>query len=332
MKKNYLSPAFVYDPLYKATFASLKLALCGQGVSPLTPEDFFPKVKKLKRMAYGIIRVRNLSAGDIRHAEIHNAREYEAVGLNTPDNIDPNGHHTHWVAGDQEKSISQAINERLDSLGIKTRSNSVVAIEYVVALTGTPDERKEMWHAYSESGFLAAAQQWVAERHGGMANVVAISQHYDETNPHAHIIVLPVVEKSIKWKNQNGSGERKEHRLCARDITGHPDKLRKLQDDYHAFVEPFGPKMGVKFYRGTKKEEQLKEYTKATSHELGRLRAELDQTKDKARAKAIELEIEAKKAEFEKTQGKVGREVEIHKQQNGKDEKWKQKKDFNITF
>lgn len=287
-------------------------------------------------MAFGIIRVRNLSAGDIRHAEIHNAREYESLGMELPDHINQekcrDGYHNHWVAGDTEKSLSQAIQDRIEEAGAKTKSNSVLAIEYVVALSGGAKEKAEMWHNYSETGFLADAMYWVAERHGGLQNVVSVSQHFDESNPHAHIVVVPLVEKSVKWKNQKGQGERTETRLCAKDFTGGPDKLRKLQDDYHAFVEPYGAKMGVTFYRGTKREAQLKQYTKETSHELGKLRAELSTTIDLARAKVIQTELEAKKAEFEKKQGEDGRIIELHRQQNGKDEKWKQKKDFNVGF
>lgn len=286
-------------------------------------------------MAFGICRVRNLTAGDIRSTEIHNGREYGALGLALPENIDPQkcikGYHSHSVTGEAQ-TIEQAINNRLQALNIKPRANSVVALEYVIALTGGAKEKADMWQNYSESGFLMDATRWIAERHGGMQNVASISMHYDESNPHAHIVVLPIIEKTVKWKNQNGQGERVENRLCARDYTGHPDKLRQLQDDYFKFIEPYGEKMGVKFYRGTKKEEQLKQYTEATDHELGKLRAKLDTIKDLAEAKVLLLEIEAKKAEFEKKQGELGRVIELHKEQNRTNEKWKQNKDFDKGF
>ena len=112
-------------------------------------------------MAFGIVRVRNLSAGDIRSSEIHNAREYESLGLELPRNIDPekcrDGYHNHWVAGDTEKSLGQAIKDRIEEAGAKIKTTSVMAIEYVVALTGGAKEKAEMWHNYSESGFLADA-------------------------------------------------------------------------------------------------------------------------------------------------------------------------------
>jgi len=286
-------------------------------------------------MAYGIIRVRNLAAGELRMTEIHNGREYEKLGKEIPANIDAqkckDGYHSHEVIGDKN-SISQAVNDRLKELGINPRKNSVVALEYVVALTGTPEEKAKMRENYDPSAFLSDATRWITEKHGGFNNLIAVSKHYDESNPHAHIIVLPIVEKTVKWKNQKGSGERTEARLCARDYTGGPDLLRKLQDDYHSFVEPYGKRFGIKFYRGTKKEEQLKEYTRETSHELGILRQKIDLAKTEAEAKVVKLELEAKKGEFEKKQGVDGRIIEHHKKENGKDDNWKQKKDFGLGF
>lgn len=281
-------------------------------------------------MAYGIIRVRELSAGEVSATEVHNNRKYQEKGLETPGHINPDGYHIHETLGDG--SMSDRINERLKALGITPRKNSVMALEYVVALSGNPEEKELMKSKYDMGGFLSNAMKWVAERHGGMQNLVAVSQHFDESNPHAHIVVLPVVEKTVKWKNQKGEGERVENRLCARDFTGNADKLSQLQTDFHAFVEPYGEKMGVKFYRGTKKEEQLKTYTKKTSHELGLLRQKLDLATTEAEAKAVKLEFEAKKAEFELKQGKDGRIIEYHREQQKKDEKWKKGKDFKIGF
>lgn len=282
-------------------------------------------------MAYGIIRVRNLSSGDLELTEIHNARKYEELGKKLPDNINPDGYHIHETLGDG--NLCDRINERLKALGITPRKNSVVALEYVVALSGNPAEKELMKTNYCMEGFLSNAMKWVAERHGGMQNLVAVSQHFDESNPHAHIVVLPIVEKTVKWKNQKGSGERVESRLCARDFTGNKEKLSQLQTDFHAFVEPYGEKMGgVKFYRGTKKEEQLREYTKKTSRELGLLRQELESGISAAKAKAVELEFKAKKAEFEQKQGEDGRIIEKHREQQKKDEKWKKGLGFKRGF
>lgn len=109
--------------------------------------------------------------------------------------------------------------------------------------------------------------------------MVAIFEHYDESNPHAHFVVVPIVE-AVKWKNRRGEGERTEKRLNVRDHTGGPDKLRDLQNGYFRhLVDTYGAgknnKLGVPIYRGTLVENQTREYIEATDAKIGRLRAEL---------------------------------------------------------
>ena len=149
-------------------------------------------------MAYGIIRVRNLSAGDLELTEIHNARKYEQMGMKLPDNIDPElcreGLHSHVAGGDT--SLCEAVGIHLKELGITPRKNSVVALEYVVALSGNPEEKKKMDHDDKDFDFLEDAVLWISKRHGG--NIMSYSFHGDESNLHAHVVVLPVIEKTVK--------------------------------------------------------------------------------------------------------------------------------------
>lgn len=288
-------------------------------------------------MAYGLIRVRNLSAGELRGTEIHNFRQYDELGIEKPDNlkeatkeqmdstysrlIDDNG-----LPVEADGGLVDNAKHKLERLGIKPRSNSVLAIEYALSASSEFFQKADYsWHT-----FLDKAAQFVAEKHGA-ENIVSISFHYDEQNPHVHVVALPIVEKSIKWKNQKGSGERTEKRLCARDFTGGPEKLTKLQDEYHEFCKQF-ERNGVKFYRGTKAAEQLKHYTKQTNHELGVLRKQILEIEDLAQLKAKQLEIEAKKEEILKTTTELQKRIEIKKDYNAKDENWKKNRDFETSF
>lgn len=288
-------------------------------------------------MAYGLIRVRNLSAGDLRGTEIHNFRQYDELGIEKPENlrganqaqIDNTYSKLYDDEGlpiDADGGMVDNIKNKLEKLGIKPRSNSVMAIEYAVSASSEFFQKADYsWHT-----FLDKAAQFVAEKHG-WENVVSVSFHYDESNPHAHIVALPIVEKSVKWKNQKGSGERTEKRLCARDFTGGPEKLVKLQDEYHGFCKQF-ERNGVQFYRGTKAAEQKKHYTKQTSHEIGDLRRQILELKDLTKLKQKQLEIEVKEAEMIKTTTELQKKIEIKKEQNGKNENWKKKRDFGIGF
>lgn len=304
-------------------------------------------------MAYGLARVRNLSADKLKATSTHNRREFEEYGLKVPDHIRTNGpasifgSNSHDLFGGE--TLENAVNNRLSSLGITPRKNSVVAIEYVVGLVGTPQEILEAYKNYDVRTFLQSrlGHEFIGKKHG-IDNIVSIDLHFDETTPHAHIVVVPIVEKEVKWKNAKGSGSRTEHRLCAKDFTGHKDKLRELQTDIYQFIDRYSHKLGVKVWRGTKKEEQERVYTKATNHELGEIRNEihnltdqlnmiinkaeltLDDRKEveriKTQANEKKAEFEKKKADLEIRQGEDGRIIELHKKLLGKDEKWKQGK------
>ena len=171
--------------------------------------------------------------------------------MELPDHINQekcrDGYHNHWVAGDTEKSLSQAIRDRIEEAGAKTKSNSVLAIEYVVALSGGAKEKAEMWHNYSETGFLGDAMYWVAERHGGMQNVVSVSQHFDESNPHAHIVVVPLVEKSVKWKNQKGQGSAPKQGFAPSISRAGPTSCRNCRTITTSLLSHTGLKWGSHF-------------------------------------------------------------------------------------
>lgn len=324
-----------------------------RGASPLTP--YFSRfTQKIDTMAYGLIRVRNLSAEDLTPTEIHNFRQYEEKGIALPSNIDPDNdpmENTHSVLYRDGQPIeceggqTEEIKKRLAEQGITPRKNSVMALEYAVG--ASPEFF--VHSGYNAQAFLEKAADFVAQRHG-KDNLVSVSFHFDESNPHAHVIVLPITEKTVKWKNKNGSGERTEKRLCARDFTGGPKKLEALQDDYYQFctqfngrkqppsaINMFNPKEVV-FYRGTKAAEQLKHYTKKTNHEIGLLRGQILACEDLAEVKALQKELEAKKAEFLAKTTEQQQRIEIKKEQNAKidpktqDKKWKKGKGFRPGF
>jgi hypothetical protein len=228
-------------------------------------------------MAFGLIRVRELSVGEIGATDIHNGRKYEELGIEPPENINKELMHrssSTYIRSDapdyvRKDNLSDVIKHRMDEAGVKARKNSVVAIEFICSAS------KEFFDVYSSSGWFSNCEQWLEKKYG-KGNIVAKYEHRDESTPHAHFIILPIVQKEVKWKNSKGEGKKIENRLCARDLTGDKDKLSKLQDDYHNFIKPYGQTYGVEFYRGSKANNELKEYTKRTDYKLGEFRNQLD--------------------------------------------------------
>lgn len=217
-------------------------------------------------MAYGIIRVRNLKVSQLATTDEHNSRRMPEI----PENIDPSKSHNNYHSNlNEEDTIEEAVLNRIHQTGAKIRSNSNVAIEFVATVND-----QKAWEHYSPDGYFSQVRQWLGKKYGH-ENIVSCSYHHDESNPHAHFILVPVREKEMKWKNRNGSGVRKTASLCARDITGGPEKLKALQSDYYQFVKGFEHKMGVKFYRGTAALERKNFYSQKTNHLMAEYREAL---------------------------------------------------------
>jgi hypothetical protein len=224
------------------------------------------------------IRVKPISAGAIKRAGIHNNRLYTELGFDTPENIKIgqsvlNKSYVIIDGIETNKSLKDTIYYRIKEAGVQERKNSVMALEYIVS--GSPDFLK----AYTPSKHFANCVNFLEKKHGAK-NIVAIAEHYDETNPHSHIIVVPIIKKEVRWKRSKGDGfiegKKEENRLCARDFTGNRDMLRKLQDDYFEHCVPYGKECGVILERGTKVEDQTKKYLGKTYHEMGLINEALE--------------------------------------------------------
>lgn len=292
-------------------------------------------------MAVGIVRVANLGGGDVGNAEIHNERKHDDLGFRTPKNIDQEltAQNQNFIRSRNYENPSgstymDSIKNTFKEKGIKPRKNSVYAIEYMFSCPRdlyqeTVDKetgKKQL--AYRPKNYLMECVDWLEKRHGE-ENIQAWSMHLDEpgANPHIHVIVTPIRKKEVKWKNRNGEGIKEEYRLCAKDFTGGPDKLRQLQDDFHQHVKKDYSDFAT-WYRGTKVEHQTKEYSRRASHEIGLLKKELE--KDRAKGLSLieqhnrQLEIYKKEQQLLKEQKLLEQEKD-RRQDKNKGEGWKRK-------
>lgn len=269
---------------------------------------------------------------DLASTQKHNAREYEAH--ERPANISASGYATTEFYQDAQ-NLEQAVARRLQDAKVKQRSDSVVAIEYVVSLSNEAMCELDKLE-YSTNSILEHLVDFVRGKHGE-DNVVAVSKHFDESNPHAHVIVTPITTKEVRWKNTRGEGVKKENRLCARDYTGDKDKLRDLQSDYFKYITSSNRGMNIanilpkiEFKRGVDardKRARKEFYSKMTDYTLGAVRKELDRMKKllqenkltveafDVRKSAIESKISTVSANIEK---KAEKDAKIH----DKGEKW----------
>lgn len=271
-------------------------------------------------MAFGIIRARNLKASDIKSTEAHNNRTAPNLG----ENINPEGRHsTYYLSATEKKyeltdsntttSLQDLINRRLEDNKVTgIRKNSNLAIEYVMGLND-----KSVWGKIDKHEFFRNCVRWIRKRHGE-GSVLAVNHHDDESNPHIHVIVVPLITKEVKWKNANSEGSRIETRLDTRSHTGGPDKLRTLQDDYFYHLKQLD--LPVPIYRGTLKENQTKQYIRKADHKIGQLRSKIAQTEDLV--ERLELKLEAAKLEVKK-QKTTAELIEIEATKKTLQKKWK---------
>jgi hypothetical protein len=203
---------------------------------------------------YGTIRVLEVRAKGINGCEEHNRRQYKPSEL--PKNIDPSRAHLNveWLAGGKD-SFREAIDDKLT--GLTVRSNAVMALEYVL---GASPEFFKLTPENSKS-YLDYCIEFVKAKHKE-ENIVAINWHFDEKTPHVHVLVVPILEKEVRWKNKKREGVKTERRLCARDFTGHPDMLREIQKDFYEYIVDFGVLTGAEFTKYTSAQEQVKVYNK----------------------------------------------------------------------
>ena len=267
-----------------------------------------------KKMAFGIIRARNLNLDDLSSTDKHNARRYDSKE-EFPENISPEGKRYERYFDTTGRSLlknqtclKDVIYDRLDKQGVVgIKSNSNLAIEYVATIND-----KKAWDHYSPEVFFSETSRWLENRHG-KGSLVATYVHFDESNPHAHFVVVPVTEKVVKWKNTRGSGERREKRLNTREFTGGREKLRKLQDDFFSHLKKYyRDELGVPIYRGTLAEHQTKKYIQQTVAEIGRIRDKASRMDDEVAKVEALLEMRVKLAEI------AQKELELKNMENGK--------------
>jgi hypothetical protein len=281
-------------------------------------------------MANATIRVKPISAGAIKRAGIHNNRLYSELGYATPENIKIgqsvlNKSYVIIDGIETNMSLKDTIYYIIKRAGVKERKNSVMALEYI--FSGSED----FLTAYTPAKHFANCLEFLEKKHG-KENIVSIAEHYDESKPHMHVIVVPIIKKEVRWKRSKGDGyiegKKVENRICARDFTGNRDMLRKLQDDYFNLCLPYGKEYGLTLERGTKVELQAKKYVKKTNHEMGLLNEKFEKNNQLAQEanhlyKIAKLNIE----EYKKKTKEI-------KEQNEKlqAQKDKMERDLNIIL
>jgi len=186
-------------------------------------------------MPFCIMRTQKIkSVGGVCAAISHSFRDRK-----TP-NADPSKTPENTYSVDK---CEVAIAKYLEELPEKRRKNAVVGVELM--MTFSPEWKESP--NYTPEKYLQACDQWAKDLFGEK-NIILVSHHYDETTPHASIIVCP--------KDENGKLN------CRKFLGGTRERMRAYQDDFYEHVgKQFALDRGVEHSRA--KHQDIKSFYSA---------------------------------------------------------------------
>ena len=165
----------------------------------------------------GYFRVKslNMTKGGLLPALRHNKRELPERG-----HIDPSRTHQNYSLTPKQtaQDIDKDMKKRLIDLEIEPRKNAVIAIEAIFSLPAS-------WHSRNNQAYFEACFDWINGALQG--EMLSFDVHLDEAAPHAHALILPLLDGKLQGRN----------------IKGGKANMYKLQN---AFMQEVGSKYGLK--------------------------------------------------------------------------------------
>lgn len=147
-------------------------------------------------------------AGKVLIAARHNLREIQDE-LGADGYIDPAKSRLNVILAGPHKAVDVAALAD-DAMPSKLRRDAVRAVELVISLPPV--------QSIDQSAFFNDSLGWVRAFFG--VPVLSAVIHLDETEPHCHVLLLPVVDS----------------RIVGSALVGNRARLRQMQSDFHAAV------------------------------------------------------------------------------------------------
>ena len=166
------------------------------------------------------------SKAALTSAQKHNSRTYDVSNANS----ELTHQNKSYIDGSAAENFEKLSKEH----NLKIRKNAVVAIE--VLCTFSPDMKGKI----DLDKWAKDSIEFTAKRYGGKRNLLSADLHVDESTPHLHITLAPLVTKYSKRK------KREVTTLSARDLIGGSDSvMSQLQTDYAEAMKPHGLVRGI---------------------------------------------------------------------------------------
>ena len=169
-----------------------------------------------------------------------------------PKNADPTRTHLNRELiqfPDGVTNRTQAIQHRLDTAGLKRKiaNNQVRAIR--ILLTGTHEDMMRIEKNGKLDDWCQDNIDWLRKTYGS-DNVVSVVLHMDESTPHLHATVVPIVQTERQRKKKEQEVKRTYRkktpapRLCADDIMSRAN-LKRYQNTYAEAMQKYGLQRGI---------------------------------------------------------------------------------------
>ncbi len=175
-----------------------------------------------------------------------------------PTNADEERTHLNKELVEFSESVAnrtEAIQHRLDTAGLtrKIGTNQVRALRMM--LSGSPEDMQRIRAEGKLDQWCADNLAWLRKTYGE-ANVVSAVLHMDETTPHIHATVVPIVtgerRKAAQERSKSADSTKKKYRkkkadaprLCADDVMAR-DRLKGYQDSYAEAMFAYGLQRGI---------------------------------------------------------------------------------------
>jgi hypothetical protein len=114
---------------------------------------------------------------------------------------------------DSPEAVAGHARALMATAGVRPqKKNAVLALEQIFSLPANTD--------IDLKAYFSDCLHWAARNFGGLNNVLSADVHLDESAPHLHILILPLIDGRM-----NGS-----------DLFGNRQRLQFLQNDFHAAV------------------------------------------------------------------------------------------------
>lgn len=232
-------------------------------------------------------------------------------------NVDPTRTHLNRELAQLPEGVTErdeAIAHRIKSAGIKRKITPDQVRAIRVMLSGTHEAMMKIQQDGRIDEWCDDSMQWLHKTFG-KENTVSAVLHMDETTPHIHATIMPIVtgeRRKAKQKKQTEGKRtyRKKNdtaRLCADDVLNR-DRLVAYHDDYAKVMERYGLQRGV---RGSgARHTTTAQYYRDLKRQTGELETDVQQLQIKKQEaekqlKQVKREINTEKLEVVKTEAKT---------------------------